>query len=143
MVGGLDREGAGEDVYICARITVFMVDAPQPADLIVPGATGEVIAGLAADDQVIANTAIGHKPYGRDLPLVRPGKECAGFDDVVPRICVGICQREDPLIVLVLSVRDASEGIERLRAELVAEYIRRMAAVPHAVLRCIAEDDER
>jgi hypothetical protein len=106
-------------------------------------AAGEVVAGLAADDQVVVAAAIGREADGRKVSRRDDGEQVARVDDVVAVEVVRIGQREHPLVVLVLLVGDLVERVERLGSELVALHVVRVAAVPDAVLARVAVHDER
>ena len=137
---------AREDVHVHAGVAVDVVDTAEAADLVVAGAAREVVAGLAADDQVVARTAVRGEADGRERAGGRRAadrEEPARVDHVVAGVEVRVAEREDPLVVLVLSVRDLRERVERLRPELVALRVGRNARVPGAVLRRVAVDDER
>ena len=71
------------------------------------------------------------------------GEQRARVDHVVAGEAERVAEREQPLVVLVLAVRHEDERVERLVAELVAVDRRRVAAVPEAVLRRVAVEDER
>ena len=49
-----DEQAAGEDVDVDAVVAVDVVDAAQAVDRVVARAAGEMVAGLAADDRVVA-----------------------------------------------------------------------------------------
>ena len=145
-VDGGDGQRAREDVHVEAGVAVDVIDAAEAEDRVVAGAAREMVACLATDDQVVACAAVGREADGRQharAAAVDPAEEPASVDDVVAGVVERVGEREDPFVVLVLLIRDPVERIEGLRAELVTLHVPRLAAVPDAVLRRVAVDDER
>ena len=149
MVDDLDPQASGEDVDVDATVTVDVVSAAQSEDRVVARATGEVVAGLAADDEVVALAAVGGEADRRQRTVSVTGRagdpreQAAGVDDVVAEEVVRVGDRHQPLVVLVLRLGDLPERIERLGPELLALHAERLARVPDGILRGVAVDDER
>jgi hypothetical protein len=138
---GVDRrnvEGARDDIDVDAGVAVNLIEPALADDRVVAGAAREVIAGLAADDQVVRRPAVDSQPYRRQLSI-RDGRELgAGVDDVVAEVVEGARDGQE-------EVRRAAAELarERLDAEVADREAVRVARVPDAVLRRVAEDDER
>ena len=143
-IGHADGQRARQDVDVDAGVAVDVVHAALAEDGVVARAAGQVVARLAADEGVVAGTAVGREA-NRDAIQVHPGtiEQRAGVDDVVACVEVRVGEREDPLVVLVVGIGELGEGVERLLAELHAQHVIRVAAVPDAVLRGVAIDHQR
>ena len=62
-------QGPRKDVHIDARVAVDMVGAAIAVDLIVAGATSQMVACLGAKDLVIARATIGCEAYARQIGI--------------------------------------------------------------------------
>ena len=105
---GVDRrdvQGASEDIDIDARVAINVIVAAEAEDRVVARAAREMVARLAADDQVVSAATVGGKAYGGEIAASRIAndvcKQSAGIDDVVAGEVERISHRENPLVVLV------------------------------------------
>jgi hypothetical protein len=79
-----------------------------------------MVACLAANDQVIPDAAVGCEAHTWEIGCADPCEEGACIDHIIPGVCVGIREWEDPFIVFVLGIRDPGKWIEGFRPKLVA-----------------------
>ena len=138
-VGRHDQQRARDRVDVEARVAVDQVQAAVAVDLVVTRAASQVVTCARATDRVVAGTAIDGHAERRAVGVGR-GEQRAGVDDVVASTLEGVGAREAEEVVR------RPDLVEQLGAEhqvVDAAGQVRHAAVPQAVLRRVAVDDQR